>query len=118
MQLLEISTRQDGAYAVVALYGELDLAAADGLRNRLRTACDENAGRVVLDLSELTFIDSTGLSILVEYHNKTRQAGGGLILLDPRPAVVRILDITGLIERLTIRDSLADVSDEDEEADV
>lgn len=110
MQLLEISTRKYDRYAVVTLRGELDLAGESGLRDRLRTACDENDGRVVLDLSELTFIDSTGLSILVEYHERTRAAGGRLVLLAPREAVVRILDITGLDERLTICDRLDEVA--------
>jgi anti-sigma B factor antagonist len=112
VQLLEISTLQHGRYAVVTLRGELDLAGVSGLRDRLRTACDQNAGHVVLDLTDLTFIDSTGLSILVEYHNKTQAAGGRLILLAPRAAVLRILDITGLDERLTICDRIEEVSDE------
>jgi anti-sigma B factor antagonist len=112
VQLLEISNREHGRYAVVALRGELDLAGAAGLRDRLRAACDEHEGRVVLDLSELAFIDSTGLSILVEYHDKTRSAGGRLILLAPRPAVVKVLRITGLNERLTIRDRLDEVAAE------
>jgi anti-sigma B factor antagonist len=120
VQLLEISTREYERYAVVALRGELDLAGEPELRARLRTACDKSDGRVVLDLSELTFIDSTGLSILVEYHARTRAAGGLLILLAPRPAVVRILDITGLDERLTICDRLDEVGDQeaaDDDAD-
>ena len=117
MQLLEISTRKDGRYAVVTLRGELDLAGASGLRDRLRTACEDNDGRVVLDLNELTFIDSTGLSILVEYHDKARAAGGRLILLAPRAPVVRILDITGLDGRLTICDRLDEVKVTDEVAD-
>ncbi len=97
---------------MVALRGELDLAGASGLRDRLRTACERNAGRVALDLTDLTFIDSTGLSILVEYHDKARAAGGRLILVAPRAAVLRILDITGLDERLTICDRIEQVPDE------
>jgi anti-sigma B factor antagonist len=118
VQLLEISTRQYGRYAVVTLRGELDLAGASGLRDRLRTVCEQNEGRVVLDLTDLRFIDSTGLSILVEYHNKTRAAGGRLILLAPRAAVLRILNITGLDERLTIYARLEEVpeaADRDED---
>ncbi|HEU5160491.1 MAG TPA: STAS domain-containing protein [Streptosporangiaceae bacterium] len=112
MQLLEISTRQAGRHAVVALRGELDLAGAARLRDRLRTVCEDNKGRVVLDLTELRFVDSTGLSILVEYHEKARSAGGRLILLAPGASVVRILNITGLRERLAIRDRLEDAVDE------
>lgn len=96
---------------MVTLRGELDLAGESELRDRLRTACDENDGRVVLDLGELSFIDSTGLSILVEYHARTRAAGGRLVLLAPRPTVVRILNITGLDERLTICDRLDDADE-------
>jgi anti-sigma B factor antagonist len=118
VQLLEISTHKDGRYAVVTLRGELDLAGASGLRDRLRTTCDQNGGRVVLDLTDLTFIDSTGLAILVEYHEKARAAGGRLILLAPRAAVLRILDITGLDERLTICDRIEEIPDDAADRDV
>jgi anti-sigma B factor antagonist len=106
VQLLEISTRQDGRHALVALRGELDLAAAEELRARLRTACEEARGRIVLELSELEFVDSTGLSILVEYHQETRMAGGRLILVAPRPNVVRVLGITGLDRHLMVCERL------------
>ena len=103
----------------MALRGELDLTGADELRARLRTVCEEYEGRVILDLSELTFIDSTGLSILVEYHQKTRAAGGRLALVAPRPAVVRVLGITGLGEHLKVCDHLDEaVPERGEEAEV
>jgi anti-anti-sigma factor len=114
VQLLEISTRQYERHAVVALRGELDLAGAGQLRARLRTACEENEGRVVLELSELAFVDSTGLAILVEYHEKTRVAGGRLTLVAPQPAVVRVLRITGLHELLKTCERLDDAVAPDE----
>lgn len=111
VQLLEVSTREYDRHALVAMRGELDLAGAAGLRDRLRAACETAAGRVILDMGELSFIDSTGLAILVEYDQRTRHAGGRLVLVAPQPAVVRILGITGLDRRLTIRERLDEASE-------
>lgn len=108
MQLLEISTRTYRRHTIVGLRGELDLAAADELRARLRAACHATENRLIIDLAELTFIDSTGLSILVDFHEKTRQAGGAMVLVAPPPSVVRVLDITGLDKYLLTADRLAD----------
>jgi anti-sigma B factor antagonist len=111
VQFLEISTRRYGRHALVALGGELDLAGAGEMRARLRAACEESDGRVILDLSELQFIDSTGLSILVEYHERARVAGGRLVLVAPRAAVVRILRITGLDGALKVCARVAEAAD-------
>jgi anti-sigma B factor antagonist len=113
VQLLEISTRRAGRHAVVGLRGELDLAGAAELRSRLRTACADAGGRVALELSELSFIDSTGLSILVEYHEKARAAGGRLVLVAPQPGVVRVFGVTGLDRHLMVCDRLEDLESPD-----
>ncbi|HEX6472027.1 MAG TPA: STAS domain-containing protein [Streptosporangiaceae bacterium] len=114
MQILEISTRRAGRHAVVGLRGELDLAGAADLRSRLRAACAEARGRVALEMSELSFIDSTGLSVLVEYHEKARAAGGRLLLVAPHPGVVKVLGVTGLDRHLRVCDRLEDVEDQED----
>jgi anti-sigma B factor antagonist len=79
---------------VVAMHGELDAASASGLENSLV----ELAGStLVLDLSDLTFIDSSGIGALVVARNRIRSKGlGELVLTRPREIVVRVLEIVGL----------------------
>jgi anti-sigma B factor antagonist len=112
VQILEITTRRYRRFEVVALHGELDLAGAAELRSHLREACKTNNDRQILDLEDLAFIDSTGLSILVEFHLKTKAAGGGLILTGVQPAVARVFGITGLHNELRTADGLADAATE------
>jgi anti-sigma B factor antagonist len=78
----------------VRLVGELDGAAAvelDGVCAQLAVAA-----HVVVDLSEVTFVDSMGLRTLVTWHRSVSAAGGQLVLAGPRPAITRLLATTGL----------------------
>ena len=88
--------------AVVSLEGELDLATAPQLRERLVVLAEENDPDIVLDLTHLSFIDSTGLSVLVMALNRSRAAGGSIMLRNPSASVMRILEITGLVSVFAI----------------
>jgi len=83
--------------AVVSLEGELDLAAAPQLRECLVALTENGATDIVLDVAQLEFIDSTGLSVLVMALNRTRAAGGSTVLRHPSHSVMRLLEITGLL---------------------
>jgi anti-sigma B factor antagonist/stage II sporulation protein AA (anti-sigma F factor antagonist) len=86
---------------VVEVAGEIDLHA----RQDLVTAIDSasTAGRrLVVDLSQTTFIDSAALTALLDAWRSQNAAGRELVLRKPSPVVVRTLEITGLIEALTI----------------
>ncbi len=84
---------QVGDVHVVVLRGELDMAASDGLSDWLM----EIAGStVVADLSELTFLDSSGISALVIAKKQMRAQGDDLILTRPHPFVQRTLEVVGL----------------------
>ena len=81
--------------------GELDLAASSELRAALADLVDEG-GDVTIDLSAITFIDSTALTILVHMHNELAASGARLIVTDPSPVVVRTLQLAGLVSRFAI----------------
>jgi anti-sigma B factor antagonist len=83
--------------AVVSLEGELDLAAAPQLRECLVALTERGATDIVLDVTRLEFIDSTGLSVLVMALNRTRAGGGSTVLRHPSPSILRLLEITGLL---------------------
>lgn len=89
----------DGEVRVI-LAGELDLATAPEADRRLREAQAE-APRVVLDLDGLTFIDATGLRVLLDASDRATSSGGDLLVRRIRAGVRRLLELTGTEERLT-----------------
>ena len=97
--------------SVVRLIGELDAEDAPAVRTLLAEQVLRGTGNLVVDLSGLTFLDSAGLAALVAAHKGTRSAGTSLLLAAPRPAIVRILSITGLdsllVRTASVEDALA-----------
>lgn len=88
--------RQDGKI-VVRIVGEVDLASAPVLREALVELIDGQGNLFVqLDLENLSFIDSTGIGVLVRALRSVRQKGGDLTLTNCRASTLRILEIAGL----------------------
>lgn len=90
-----ISTARSRESAVIAPVGELDLASAGRLETEVMRAQATGSIRIVLDLRQVDFIDSTGLRVLLCLRNDTKRSGHALLLVPPRPAVRRIFAITG-----------------------
>ena len=82
--------------------GELDLATRDTLRDELEHAEVSEAKRILLDLKDLTFIDSSGIAILVEAHQRSATAGTQLRVLVVDGQVREVLELTGLVEVLDV----------------
>jgi len=93
-----------GDTIVVHLRGELDLYNADELRSAFSGAIDGGATRLVVDLDEVEFIDSTALGVLLEV--RARLAPGGLLLACPRVEIRRTLMVSGLDRHLPVHDSI------------
>lgn len=87
-----------GGQYEVRLVGELDLSTAPQLRDELARLAAGGATMVTVDLSELAFLDSTGLSVLTTGLKRLRQQGGELALRSPTPSTRKVLEITGLTE--------------------
>jgi anti-sigma B factor antagonist len=91
-----ISQRElDARTSVVSVEGELDLAAAPKLKWALADVLDAGCTQLVLDLSLLTFIDSTALGVLVGVHRSMR-AGSRIGIACSHPDVLNIFELTGL----------------------
>ena len=89
-----ITVRRLPGFEIVALHGELDIVSAAGLADAL---VDVAGSTLVVDLSDLTFIDSSGISALVVARNRILADGkGDLVLTRPGVIVRRVLEITGL----------------------
>lgn len=103
-----VESHTQGRAQIVEVSGELDLAAASSLEEELDRALDSGSPLIVIDLKELDFIDSTGLSVLVRAHQRAQESGLELGLVNPGAQVERLLSLTGLASRLTLSDPLRD----------
>ena len=99
---LRIESREDGEECVLTLAGELSLAKAHVLEQRLGEALAASSARIVIDLAQVEFIDSTGLSVLVRAHQRASERDVELGLVNLRAQASRLLSLTGLTERLTL----------------
>lgn len=101
-----------GVYAqnnfdVVEVCGELDLATSPQLREVLADLLGRGHARLVVDLSQVSFIDSTALGVLVGAHRSTRAQGGSLALASPDRRCLRTMEITGLTSVFDLQPSVA-----------
>ncbi len=99
---LGLSTEETNDGPVLHVRGEVDVYTSPSLRDELYRLIDAGATRVVLDLQELDFIDSSGLGVLVGALKRVREQSGDLELRHVQPGTRKILDITGLTQVLTI----------------
>jgi anti-anti-sigma factor len=95
--------RKQGQATIIALSGELDLASSAALEEELDRVA--GTGVLILDLRQLEFIDSTGLSVLVKAHQEAEESGREFGLVKGGAQVQRLLALTGLAERLRIADA-------------
>jgi stage II sporulation protein AA (anti-sigma F factor antagonist) len=81
-------------------HGELDLSSVDELDGTLRELRQTGFDQIELDLSSLTFIDSTGLRLVLVWDTVAQRDGMRLRLVPGPPAVQRVFEVTGVMERL------------------
>ncbi len=103
---LNVSTASQGGHAVVTATGELDLYTAPRLQAALAGLLRDQADRITVDLSGVEFCDSTGMNVLLSAMKRLKEQGGALELAAPRPAVKRILQVTGLDTVFTVVDAV------------
>ena len=86
---------------VVSLAGELDIASAPGLERQLEAAQSSEPVKLVIDLTALEFIDSTGLRVLLTARRRASDARQALVLRNPRGQVRRIFEVSGVLEQFS-----------------
>jgi anti-anti-sigma factor len=101
---LLVRTETSGDTIVIALCGELDLANASTAESALRGFIDAGIP-IVVDMSELEFIDSTGIAVLVAALNGDGGETRIKFIPSAAPAVARVLELTGLAERMPRADA-------------
>jgi anti-sigma B factor antagonist len=98
---LELAIRPDRARVIVALRGELDLASTETVRPVVEQLYADDWPGIVLDLRELTFIDSTGLSLLLDAERTARRRGATFAITNGSTDVERLLEIVGLADHFS-----------------
>ena len=95
---LSLSSEDVEGRRVVSVRGEVDVYSAPALRKALHDAMDPEHAGLLVDLSDIAFIDSTGLGVLVAGQNRAGELGGKLDVVCAQERVLKLFRITGLDE--------------------
>ncbi len=93
---LQIRDEQEGAMCVLTLEGEVDVYTAPVLKEKLVDNIERGCSNVLVDMERVTFIDSSGLGVLVSALRRARERGGSVRILCTRDNILKIFRITGL----------------------
>ena len=95
-----------GPVPTIAPTGALDLATSRGLQTRLAELAGEPGQEAILDLSNVSFIDSVGLGVLLKAASRFHRQGKRLLIVAPQGPASRILEFAGVSDRLPVVDSI------------
>ena len=95
-----VTRGDDAAGVVLALHGELDVAAAPQLEKLLEEIRSERHARVMVDLSDLSFVDSAGVSVLIKAKKEAEEDGSQFVLRRPTAQVHRVFAVVGMVDWL------------------
>ena len=101
---MDLTTRCEAGdgFVTLTVAGEIDLHTAPALREAALEAVRHNGTTLRLDLGDVTFMDSTGIEVLLATRRRAELEGGSMTLVRPTAAVRRILEVTGLSQLFTI----------------
>jgi anti-anti-sigma factor len=99
---LEIDVVQTNGVAVVTLDGALDASSVEQFQDTLGTLCERQGGRVLLDCSNLSYVNSTSFGLFFKYHRSCAQHGGVFAMCGVWDKVMHIVSLLGLDKFLKI----------------
>ena len=106
---LGLSARVEGDSTVIAVSGELDVFTAPKLDASIAEAIEGGSVNLIVDLTDVTFLDSTGLGSMVKGLKRARGQGGSLKVVASAERIVKVFRITGLDQAMSLTDSLSDI---------
>ena len=109
MEILDVRTEDRNGLVHMALVGELDLSSVPKVQEELRRIEADSPATLVVDLSKLSFLDSTGLRCIVTADERAREQGRRIVIVRGPDAVQRVFAITRLDERLEMVDDAASI---------
>ena len=105
---ITVSRTTAGDVPIVAVNGEVDVYSAPALKERITELLESGQHTLIVDLSGVAFLDSTGLGALVEARAATGDAGGSLPLVCSQERILKLFTITGLDGVFTIYPSVSE----------
>ena len=106
--MVDIEEKVLNGVKVVAVLGRLDVDAVEDVGNSLKKIAASNEVKLVLDLSEVSYMSSRGLSLLLELMHAAREAGGAMRLASVQPLVGEVLEISGARLLFNLHDTVED----------
>ena len=104
---LKASVRAESSYTLVVLAGEADMNTREMLSGVLGEAMSEAARHLLIDMSELEFIDSVAMHVLMETHARFAGEGGRVSIVAPHPLVARVLNLSGADQMMPVYPDVA-----------
>ncbi len=102
---MQCQVQEEGNTTVISLSGSVDVTSALELRSVVQGLLKEGAN-ILVDLSEVNFLDSSGLSVFVKAYQISQKVGAQIALTNPQPSVREVFRLTGFEKLLNIADSL------------
>ena len=90
---------------MVSIRGEIDIYSIEKFRDTIEEKIKTQASEIILDCSELSYMYSTGMGVLIELRNKTKELGQKIIMMNPRPNIRKLLALTGVDKIIEIVDN-------------
>jgi stage II sporulation protein AA (anti-sigma F factor antagonist) len=104
---MHINTRVEEKTLVVKVFGELDLVIAEQFKAKIEKELKQlKINNLVLDLQDVTFIDSSGLGVILGRYKMLREKQGKMALINPQPPVKKILELSGVLQIINIYEDL------------
>mgnify|MGYP001447734244 CR=1 FL=1 len=103
-----VTSRESGDRTVIEVKGEIDVYTAPVLREDITNLVDTEHTNIVVDLTQVSFMDSTGLGVLVGALKKVRTLGGDLALVISEEKILKVFRITALTQVFSIHATLED----------
>jgi anti-sigma B factor antagonist len=103
---IQVTATDDGQAVLFVLDGNLDVATSPSLRAALLERAEHDRHEIIVDLSRLEFLDSTGLGALIGARKRAAEHGGSLRLVAHEGQILRLLRITGLLEVFAVYPSI------------
>jgi anti-sigma B factor antagonist len=105
---ISVSHTTAGSVPIVAVSGEVDVYSAPALKDKISELIGTGQHTLIVDLGNVTFLDSTGLGVLVEARTATAEAGGVLPLVCSQERILKLFTITGLDGVFSIHPTVGD----------
>ncbi len=99
----EFTCDVEGKNAELIVKGEIDVSNAPELRGAIHEALDSNIESLVIDISQVSYIDSTGIGVLVGARHRAMDESISFEIRNPQPNVLRVLSLLGMVEDLNIQ---------------